>query len=196
MAVLVLQHPGDRPGPISDWHIHGWTTKDILVLDGRTQPLLTVRLVKRRWLHVSNGETVHSRPVWDLPFRRFGLDVVVLALAMWLFGELGLHQLQLPWLRPQPRTLQRWAQALGPHATSWLQQARAQFIDLVAPRHLEEALPAGGIPPPAARFVHRDSFAWRLRDVVWTHENTARSQRMSIRQLLCVARWRLPGTYP
>lgn len=195
MAVLVITHPGERPGPITDWHIHGWTTKDLLVLDGRTAPLLTVRLVKRRWRNVATGETVHSRPIWDLPFRRFGLDVVVLALALWLFGDHGLHRLRLPWLRPQPRTLQRWARALGPHARRWLHEARPRLIELVAPRHMEEALPAGGIPPPAARFVHRDSFAWRLGDVVWTHEKTARSQCMTIRQLLCVARWRWPGTY-
>lgn len=196
MQALVLDHHGERPGPVDQWHAHGWTEKTVLVLRGRTEPLLILRLRKRRWLHLDTGTTVHSRPCWDLPYRRFGLDVIVLGLALWMFGELGLHRLQLPWLRPQPRTLQRWVAALGPHARTWLHAVRTQLIDLVAPRHLEEALPAGGIPPPAARFVDRDSFACRLGDVVWTHDKVAQSLRMPIRQLLCVARWRWPGTYP
>ena len=193
---LLVHHHGERPGGVHDWHVHGWTSKTLLVLDGRTEPLLTIVLRKRRWRHVPTGVTVHSSPCWDLPYRRYGLDVIVLALAFWLFGEAGLHTLQLPWLRPQPRTLQRWARALGPHARSWLQAARTQMIRLVAPRHLEEVLPAGGIPPPAARFVDRDSFACRLGDVVWTHEKVALSLPMTIRQLLVVARWRWPNTHP
>jgi len=180
---------------VHEWHVHGWTTKTLLVLDGRTKPLLTILLVKRRWLHVPTGTTVHSSPCWDLPYRRFGLDVIVLALALWMFGELGLHKLVLPW-QLSPRTLQRWARALGPHARAWLQTSRVQLLRHVAPRPLEEALPAGGIPPPAARFVDRDSFAWPLRDVVWTHEKVALSLSMPIRQLLGVARWRWPNTYP
>jgi hypothetical protein len=196
MAVLIVHHPGHRPGPVDQWHVHGWTTKDLWILDGLDGPLLTIRLIKRRWKHVATDSTVHSRPCWDLPYRRFGLDVMTVALFLWLFGEHGLHRAKLPWSRPEPRTLQRWAAALAPHARRWLQQARAQFLDLVAPRHLEEVMPAGGIPPPAARFVHRDSFACRLGDVVWTHNQTAQSLCMPIRQLLVVARWRWPETYP
>ena len=194
MALLNVTYDGTRPGPVHEWHVHGWTEKTLELLGKKDGPLLTVRLRKRRWKCVQSGRTVHSSPCWDLPYKRLGLDVIVVALGIWLLGELGLHQLELPC---HPRTLQRWARALGPHGREWLQTARANIIDHVAPRHLEELLPTGGIPPPAARRMCPDSsFAWRLGEVCWVHENVAQSLHIPLHQLLVVARWRWPGTWP
>jgi len=194
MALLTLRYTGRRPGLIHQWHAHGWTQKTIELLGKGDEPLLRIRLVKPRWKSVETQRTVHSSPCWDLPYKRVGLDIIIVALGLWMLGELGIHQLDLPC---HPRTLQRWARSLGPYARTWLQTARLQILEHVAPRHLEEMLPTGGIPPPAARFAdHDSSYALPLGEVAWLHENIAQYLRIPLYQLLVVARWRWPGTLP
>jgi len=191
--VLVLHHEGRRPGP--GWHRHGTTSKFLFVVDeGR---LRLVLLRKQRWLHVASGTTRHDRPFWDIPRHAFAMDVVVLTLAAWLVAGAGLHNTDWTWTKPRParRTVQRWAARLAPHADAWLQQARERILDFVAPRPMEELLPAGGIPPP--RRVRAFSqgnvlMAGKLRDVVWLLKNVAQSLSIPLLKLLGVARWRWP----
>ena len=191
-SVLVLRHEGPRPGP--GWHRHGTTPKLLLLVDRSW--LRPVLLLKQRWLHVATGTTRHDRPVWDIPGHTFAMDVVVLTLAAWLVDGPGLHATDWPWHHPRParRTVQRWAAHLAPHADRWLQHARGHVLDFVAPRPLEELLPAGGIPPPGrVRTRIRDgATAWQLRDVVWMLKNVAHSVPIPLLELLGVARWRWP----
>lgn len=191
--MLELFHADPRPGP--GWHRHGTTTKSLPGVTGRR--LLPIRLLKQRWLDAATGHTRHDRPVWDSPHAGYALDVVVLTLHAWLLSQCGVHLVDWPWDdtdRPCTRTVQRWAAALAPHADDWLQRSRERLMHHVAPRPLEDLLPAGGIPPPeGARLRNRqgDTAApSKLRDVVWLLENVAQAQSISIRTLLVVARWR------
>lgn len=189
--MLAVPFSDARPGP--GWHRHGTTDKTLWILRaGRPTPIV---LQKQRWLHVASGTTRHDRPVWDSPRSRYGLDLVIATLGAWLLATAGLHAVDWPWDDPRParRTAQRWAAALGPLAEDWLQASRKRILDYVAPRPLEELLPAGGIPPPrGARSRCQGGVAMtsKLRDVIWLHENVARALSISIRQLLVVARWR------
>jgi hypothetical protein len=137
--------------------------------------------------------------VWEVPRSRFALDVVVATLAVWLFSERGVHAVEWPWGTEAParRTAQRWAAFLIPLAARWLQTARDHLIRHVAPRHLEEILPEGGIPPPGGRSLRtRRVQASQLPDVVWIYQKTAHALSISLRQLLVVARWRWPSQTP
>ena len=193
--MLVVEICFERPG--EGWHAHGFTSKTLLVLRGTE--LVPILLKKQRWLHVATGTTRHDRPLYDRPGAMYGFDVVVLTLAVWLVGAVGLHRADWPWDddKPARRTVQRWTARLAPLAVEWLQTARERFIDHVAPRPLEELLPAGGIPPPEgarSRQAKKPSTAaCQLRDVVWLHENVARALSIPLRSLLVVARWRWPG---
>lgn len=187
-----IRHSDARPG--RGWHKHGVTSKRVwLVFDRRLE---VVVLDKQRWLHVATGTTRHDRPVWDIPGHTYGLDVVVVVLATWLAGADGLHRAPWPWPqeRPARRTVQRWHAALLPHAGAWLQHARVQILDYVAPRHLEEVLPAG-IPPPRGRTRGQEGAlpARQLRDVTWIHHAVARALCIPLSRLLGVARWRWPS---
>lgn len=193
LTVLVLHHEGLRPG--QGWHRHGTTPKFLFIVDQRRLRLVLLR--KQRWLHVASGTTRHDRPFWDVPRNAFAMDVVVLTLAAWLVAGGGLHSTDWPWTRPRPtrRTVQRWAAHLAPHADAWLQEARERILDFVAPRPLEELLPAGGIPPPGrVRAFNQGNVlnAGKLRDVVWLLKNVAQSLSISLLELLGVARWRWP----
>jgi hypothetical protein len=196
--LLDVQHRGERPGP--GWHAHGITAKLLIVVNDGA--LLTLRLAKQRWLHVDTGTTTHDRPVWDRPRARYALDVVVVALATWLFSDHGLHNTDWPWNddRPSTRTVQRRRRALRPHAESWLQHSRLRFLDYVAPRTLEDLLPAGGIPPPEGvrkqAPVKRVANASKLRDVLGMHRSLAQGLCIPFRKLLVVARWRWPSERP
>lgn len=188
----VIRFGGERPGP--GWHRHGTTAKTIpLFAAGRVFRLL---LLKQRWLHKPTGRTRHDRPVYDAPGFQFGFDVVVVGLAAWLVGTVGLHGVDWPWDDdgPSGRTVQRWAARLAPFADDWLQTSRTRILDYVAPRPLEDLLPAGGIPPPEGARLRSSQGAVvpasQLRDVVWLHEKAAQALSISIRQLLGVARWR------
>jgi hypothetical protein len=196
--MLVVRYSAERPG--DGWHAHGTTSKTIwLVFVRRLRPVL---LLKQRWLEVSTGKTCHDRPHWDTPGHRYGLDVVVITLCCWLLVPVGLHAVDWPWDAPQParRTVQRWAAALAPLAADWLQTARERILDYVAPRPLEELLPAGGIPPPEGARTRTSQGgvqpARQLQDVIWLHENVARALSIPLRQLLGVARWRWPKKPP
>lgn len=192
--MLEIRHSGPRPGP--GWHRHGTTTKTLVtVVDDQ---LACVVVHKQRWLEVATGRTCHDRPVWDAPNSRYGFDVVVLTLAAWLLGAVGLHATDWAWDddRPARRSVQRWAADLARHADDWLQRSRRRLVEHVAPRPLEELLPAGGIPPPAgARVRNRQgdvAVAGQPRDVVWLLKNTAHALCIPLRKLLVVARWRWP----
>lgn len=190
--MLVLFHTAPRPGP--GWHRHGTTSKTLPGLIGGR--LLPIRLDKQRWLHVETRRTLHDRPAWDSPHAGYALDVVVLTLVAWLMSRRGLHAVDWPWddaEAPSRRTVQRWATALAPLAERWLQHTRLRLIEHVAPRPLEDLLPAGGIPPPVgARLRHQNGVvsAGQLRDVTWIIQNAAQALSIPIRALLVVARWR------
>lgn len=66
----------DRPGP--DWHAHGTTPQTTWLL--HAYGLSWARIHKQRWLHVPSGTTVHDRPPFEVPWSRFGLVAVLLAL--------------------------------------------------------------------------------------------------------------------
>jgi hypothetical protein len=103
-----IRYRSGRPGP--GWHAHGTTSKVLHILCGeRLEP---IRLDKQRWKHIATGMTCHDRPPWDPPGRRYGLDVVVVTLAVWLAGAAGLHRTDWPWRgeRPARRTVQRTPQ--------------------------------------------------------------------------------------
>lgn len=193
--MLTVPFRDQRPGP--GWHAHGTTSKDIVVFhDGH---LISLRIEKQRWLHVETGTTRHDRPFWDRPRGAYGVDLVVLCLAAWLLGNLGLHHARWPWAdqeRPARRTVQRWARHLAPHAEDWLQATRE--APNVASR-LEENLPAGGIPPPGGcSALSQENVLWagKLRDVIWSHERAARVFDIPMRSFLCVTRWRWPTNSP
>ena len=190
----VVYHCGERPGP--DWHRHGTTDKFLWVIVGFRLRRWLLR--KQRWRHRITGKTRHDRPWYDVPRHRYGFDVALVVLAAWLLTDAGLHAVDWPWSddRPATRTVQRWAAELAPHAGTWLQASRQRLVDYVAPRPLEDLLPAGGIPPPRgarSRSSQGDAVqARQLRDVVWLHENVARALCIPLRLLLGVARWRWP----
>lgn len=189
---VTIAYGGDRPGP--GWHAHGTTSKRIWVIhDDR---LCRCTLLKQRWLHVASGATRHDRPAWGLPNAPYGLDVVFFVIGLWLLASTGLHHVRWPWSddRPHPRTVQRWAAQLAPDAARWEHAIRAAILEHVAPRHLEEILPAGGIPPPEGRARRsRDSAdACQLRGGAWLLKEAARSLSISIRSRLVVARRRWP----
>lgn len=190
----VIRFGGERPGP--GWHRHGTTAKTIpLQVSGRVVRFL---LLKQRWLHKATGRTLHDRPFYDAPGFQFGFDIVVVGLAAWLVGSVGLHAVGWPWDDDGPscRTVQRWAARLAELADDWLQTSRTRILDYVAPRPMEDLLPAGGIPPPEGARLRSSQGdvrqAWPLRDVVWLHEKAAQALSIPIRQLLGVARWRCP----
>ena len=190
--MLVVDFCFERPG--EGWHAHGFTSKTLLVLRG--PELVPILLKKQRWLHVATGTTRHDRPFYDRPGGRFGFDVVILALAVWLVGAVGLHRADWPWDddKPARRTVQRWAARLAPHALDWLQTARQRFIDHVAPRPLEELLPAGGIPPPEgarSRSSHGDSSP-ASSETSSGFPKTQRELSIPLHYFLVVARWRWP----
>ena len=157
--------------------------------------LAVVRLRKQRWLEVATGATQHDRPAWDVPRSPYGLDVAFLLLCTWLSGPDGLHSFSSPWPdeRPARRTLQRWLRRLAPRASQWLQAIRLALLSNVAPRPLEDLLPAGGIPPPE-RGRHQQPLsaeAWALRDGGWLTK-VAPEQGITGRSLLVEARRRWP----
>ena len=63
---------------------------------------------------------------------------------VWVTSGLGLHRVNWPWNTESPsrRTVQR----LAADAATWEQAIKTALIEFVAPRHLEELLPAGGLP--------------------------------------------------
>ena len=69
-------YKADRPGP--DWYAHGTTPKTTWLL--HAYGLSWARIHKHRWLHVPSGTTVHDRPPFEVPWSRFGLVAVLLAL--------------------------------------------------------------------------------------------------------------------
>ena len=185
-----------RPGP--EWHAHGTTPKWLWVFDD--DRLRRVLLLKQRWRHVS-GVTRHDRPVWDVPGSPFGLDVMFVVLGAWLLDVVGLHRLEWPWAqdRPARRTAQRWLVRLAPDAEAWLVAIRTAAIDLVAPRPLEEILPARGIPPPGGRARRSHGPApvvGQLQSGAWLLKEAARSLSISVRSLLVEARRRWPELNP
>lgn len=190
--MLVITHRGDRPAP--GCHRHGTTPRTLPgLVYGKLCPIL---LLKQRWLH-PDGTTTHDRPVWESPRCGYALDVVVLTLHTWLLAADGLHATDWPWddsEHPSRRTVQRWAAALGTDADAWLHQARRRILDHVAPRPLEDLLPAGGIPPPEGARLRQSqgavADASKLRDVVWLLKNAAQALCIPLRALLVVARWR------
>lgn len=193
-APLTIRVRYERPD--LGWHAHGTTQKWIWIVD--FDRLRLCLLIKQRWLHVETGTTRHDRPAWDVPHSPFGLDVAFFLLGLWLLGVQGLYRLDWPWSseRPSRRTVQRWYARLRPDGARWQQAIRHALIDLVAPRHLEEILPAGGIPPPEGRARRsRDIAQWcQLPSGAWLITEAARSLSTSIRSLLVVARRRWPVT--
>ena len=190
----VLVHVGDRPG--LGWHKHGFTERWLWVLvETRICPVL---LRKQRWLEVATGRTRHDRPDWELPWARFGLDVVFLAVAQWVLSGRGLHAVDWPWTPDSPsrRTAQRWLDRLRTDALRWQHAIRAALIDRLAPRPLEEFLPTGGIPPPEGRQPSRQSAAVsQLQRGLWLlREAQARLEGIPARTLLVEARRRLGRT--
>lgn len=185
---------GERPGEA--WHAHGWTAKELWVV--HDTGLVRLRLHKRRWRHAELGTTCHTRPFWDVPHSPYGLDVSFYVLGAWLLAVRGLHHVAWPWShqhpeRPARRTAQRMLRRLAPDADGWLLGLRLALIDLVAPRPLEEILPAGGIPPPEGRnHVTQGSahVAGKLRGAVWIANCGVQSLPISMRRLLGVARRR------
>jgi hypothetical protein len=195
VSILDLAFDAERPGP--DWHAHGQTSKRLWVV--HHDRLTRVALSKPRWRHAVTGVTCHSRPAWDPPHSPYGLDVVVYVLGVWLLAVRGLHHLAWPWSeaqpdRPAPRTVQRMLHRLAHDADDWLLGLRLAVTDLVAPRPLEEILPAGGIPPPGGRthVTQRCAHATTLRGAVWIANCGVRSHSISMRRLLAVARRRVP----
>lgn len=192
----IVDHVAERPGP--GWHAHGVTTKHLWILHG--WELRLIRLRKQRWREVTTGRTCHDRPVWDRPGSPYGLDVVFTVLGLWLLGSLGLQRVDYPWAddRPCRRTVHRWYLQLLPEADAWHHAIRLAFIDLAAPRPLEEKLPTGGIPPPGARFRrHQDTAAaLRLRSSAWLLKTAAHSLSMPVRTLLVEARRRWSRQLP
>lgn len=189
---LTIRFKGKRPGP--EWHAHGTTVKWIWLFHANR--IRRCKLVKQRWKHAETGRTVHARPAWDSPHSPYGLDVVFVLIARWLLSAKGLHRVAWPWHdeRPSRRSIQRWFARLAPDGELWLQAIRTAVIELVAPRHMEEILPAGGIPPPEGR-ARRDqviAHAWKLRSGAWILQEAAHSLSISIRSLLVVARRRWP----
>ena len=190
---------GERPG--QGWHAHGWTSKGLWVVDA--DRLVWLKLRKRRWLHVATGTTCHSRPDWDVPNSPYGLDVAFYVLGVWLLAVHGLHHVAWPWSaqhaeRPSRRTAQRMLQRIAPDADRWLTGLRLALIDLVAPRPLEEILPAGGIPPPEGcnHVTQGSAHACKLRGAVWIANCGVRSLPISMRRLLGVARRRAAEHLP
>lgn len=189
---LTIRFRAERPG--ARWHAHGATAKWIWVI--HADRLHRCRLVKQRWKHVDTGQTRHDRPAWDLPNSSYGLDVAFVLIGLWLLSTVGLERVDWPWSdeRPSRRTVQRWYARLAPEGELWLQAIRTAVIELVAPRHLEEILPAGGIPPPEGRtrrsqvIAHAD----KLRGGAWIIREAARFLSTPIRSLLVVARRRWP----
>lgn len=190
---LTICFNGDRRGP--EWHAHSTTTKWIwLIVADRLRQLRLRRsqVVKQRWKHVETGKTIHSRPAWDVPHSPYGLDVAFALIALWLLAGTGLHHLDWPWAddRPSRSTVQRWLARLDPDGELWLQAIRNAVIEHVAPRRMEEILPAGGIPPPEGR-ARRDqviAHAGKLRSSAWILQEAAHSLTISIPSLLVVAR--------
>lgn len=186
----------ERPG--EGWHAHGVTLKRVWVVDG--DRLRRIRLYKQRWLHVETGATVHDRPAWDVPGSPYGLDVVFVVIGVWLLGAVGLQQTQWPWRSENParRTVQRWAVRLAPDAPRWLAAIRLAFIDLAAPRPLEEFLPTGGIPPPKGRLEHftNTATASQLTSSAWLLKTGAQELSKPFRTLLTEARRRWTTALP
>lgn len=198
MWITEAKHEGERPG--EEWYVHGWTSKGLWVV--HLDRLVWLRLHKRRWRHAQTGATCHSRPVWDVPHSPYGLDVAFYVLGAWLLAVQGLHHIAWPWSnqpeRPARRTAQRMLQRLAPDADRWLLGLRLVLIDLVAPRPLEEILPAGGIPPPEGRnhVTQRSAPACKLRGAVWIANCGVQSFSISMRRLLGVARRRAAEHLP
>lgn len=193
MRITEAVFEGKRPG--DGWHAHGWTTKGLWVVHHDGLVWLTLR--KRRWLQVETGTTCHSRPHWDCPHSPYGLDVAFYVLGAWLLAVRGLHHVAWPWSpqhpeRPARRTAQRMLQRLAPDADRWLHGLRLALIDMVAPRPIEEILPAGGIPPPEGRshVTQRSAHAGKLRGAAWIAKYGVQSFSISMRRLLGVARRR------
>lgn len=199
MRITETVFEGARPG--EGWHAHGWTSKGLWVV--HLDRLVRLKLHKRRWRHVESGTTCHSRPDWDVPHSPYGLDVTFYILGAWLLAVQGLHHIAWPWShqhpeRPARRTAQRMLQRIAPDADRWLLGLRLVLIDLVAPRPLEEILPAGGIPPPEGcnHVTQRSARAGQLRGAVWIAKCGVQSFPISMRRLLGVARRRAAEHLP
>ena len=188
----IFRYSAERPGP--GWHAHGSTSKLLWAVD--TNGLCLLLLVKQRWLHVDTGTTRHDRPVWDTPGSHYGLDVMFVVIYVWVTSGLGLHRVDWPWNTESPsrRTVQRQVQRLAADAATWEQAIKTALIEFVAPRHLEELLPAGGIPPPKGRTGRsQDStFADKLYGGVWLTNELAQNLSITVRSLLVLARRRWP----
>ena len=130
------------------WHRHGTTpySPD----DLQHSELAGATIHKQRWLHVETGRTEHDRPPDQVGRRRYTAVVIVVALAGWLLGGVGVyaHQPLLDGLRdrPAPRTLQRWRASAALHAADLAQAMRLAWLAL-KPRQAGDDVP-GGIPPP------------------------------------------------
>ena len=200
IASLVMTHKGERPG--LGWHAHGVTSKWVSVAhEGR---LVVILLYKQRWLHVATGTTRHDRPAWDVPWSRFGIEVVFLVLSAWVLAPKGLHHTEWPWSRsdpsPSPRTAQRWHARIRSQASAWRHAIRVALIDLLSPRPLEEIVPTAGIPPPGRRWRTPKSgtvqAVRQLHDGLWLLKRGATFLCIPARTLLVEAKARWPGTCP
>ena len=187
----IVRYRAERPGP--GWHAHGTTSKLVWVSDATRLQLLL--LIKQRWLHVETGATRHDRPVWDIPGSPYGLDLVFVMLYVWMTTPTDLPTMSSPQepQRPVTRTLKRWLARFSPDAPRWVHAIRQELISRVAPRPLEDLIPAGGIPPPADRW--RKPLPKRsewLRDGGWLTKEVAPLLPMTGCSLLVEARRRWP----
>jgi len=136
---------GARPGP--GWWAHGYARRRLWVLhDGR---VTVAEIFQQRWLDRASGRTRQDCPARAVPWSRYGLVVVFAAVWAWLSSDDGLYGVRWPWAGRQParRTVQRWLARLLAEAAAWQAVLRAELMDRLAPRVLDEVFP-GGLDPP------------------------------------------------
>ena len=151
-----LQYDGARPGP--QWHAHGYMPRLLVArADGAR-----VRLWKRRWLRLSEGEgprTCHSRPPDDLASVWSSATVLVLKLWAYLDSDAGIVTHEESWamarLGGSRRTVQRWLKRAQVSAVQTLQAIRRAVIERSEPRPAEQLFPGGLSPPKALVRRHR-----------------------------------------
>jgi len=142
-----LEYVGERPG--SGWHVHGWCSRWLDVLDGAE--VRRVRLHKSRWRLGRRGPTCHSRPPDERAFIGLSSLLIVIKLAGWLDGQGGLHS-RAPTkgavsIDVAPRTMLRWLRRALPRAMAIQQAIREAVIERYEPRPIEQMFPSG-LPPP------------------------------------------------
>ncbi len=190
-----LFYSGERPG--SDWHRHGFTTKNLTrFVDCR--PIKTL-IRKQRWLLFGTTRTVHSRPAEDVDYVRFCSAIIVLRLCACLFSEGGFHHREefvevMSEGCGADRTVQRWYMRALEKSLVIEQSIRLMIIEKVEPRPIETLFP-GGLPPPPhlvkKRLNHRSRVEtlWRAYTMLLV---TAREFGGPLRVHLAEARRRWP----